>query len=77
MDAAPSIQPEPASRGSRFLRVTLAVLTVQTLAAIGIWLGFRNETKETSDDSITPSSLFIAPRLGALSVRPPWVELID
>ena len=28
MDAAPSIQPEPASRGSRFLRVTLAVLTL-------------------------------------------------
>jgi len=77
MDAAPSIQPEPASRGSRFLRVTLTVLTLQALVAIGIWFGFRNETKETSDDSITPSSLFIAPRLGALSVRPPWVELIE
>lgn len=77
MDAAPSIQPNPAGSGARFRRVVLIILSVQILAAISIWLGVDSKTKETSEESLADPSLFIAPRLGSLSVRPPWVELIE
>lgn len=77
MDAAPPIQPEPASQGSRFRRVILVILAIQAIAALSIRLVFRDEKKTPSDESETTASLFIAPRLGALSVRPPWVELIE
>ena len=77
MDAEPFTPPEHASRRSWFPRVILIILTVQAIAALSIWLGFRTNSKDPSDDSVSPASLFIAPRLGALSVRPPWVELIE
>jgi hypothetical protein len=77
MDAAPSI-PNPAHpEQSRFRRIVLVILCVQMAAAAIVWLTHNDASKPSDVESANAASLFIAPRLGALSVRPPWVELIE